>query len=1469
IKSIALLYNFQTLTEEKKLNCDNFDNPVDGEGRYVLDAAKRFKSWLEINPVSDGGTMTVMFDRENPNYDIRIHIVADGHDDFKNSGAMDDVNMNGSSRYYQYKMNHGDGGGFIWSGTFANDYDSSNHISLELDDPIYAEIYMISSSNTGKYNYEFGRMGILEYGDTNGSNGVKPYNGTADPLKLPSVSMTNYPAFDTNVFANENLWNISRSGKEVVLSQTYMPGTYSMKVETTLGERVYGYYNAEEKMLAWQPRENYTFTILQGVLSFNEKECSPTDGWQDSVTLELMMNDASDFDIIEFKRNGSFPTELGEDEVLYERKPNSATARFIIQATTGKNGTPYTFYAYKKDPDTLENVVVAVSEPRTVRIDREAPEVSEIEYYMVEDGQERLLSEEELEYLDKNWTKNQILAKFSVSDNGKSGIATAATETYIEEEVLNDNGDRNVVVTINDNRPMELEYVDARGNSTIAPIRQFKVDRVEGKLTFKYSTYRKDGMYNFCSSNVLVYYSANFGASGWKLWYSYERDAQGEDVWVESAEVMEEGSGKTRVLTIDWNMGDIYDVNGGADFKIKMVNQAGLYEEVYPYTAEGNRYPNDAIGNYIIWLRLANIYLDTSLNNIFVNDNGNILSVEEILKSDEYKAKYFDKQYDGTDEYAGKKNYQFYTDLSKLNGDEVFFANDKLGIIYTAAGRSRPRIDLGENGIVPVEMRYTSSEVGDTRLSFQVVLTGTANYNYIVYFTKLSDINFEEDVDVEEDTYWTTYEIDAKISKRIINIALADQEAFSSAKKYYYGDEVPGEIDVYVEEIGEYVSIKIDTAASSTASINEYDVRGISPSGYGNIEYVVESTTIFINARPVAVDLRFDDGNIGNIPAGISAGKAHKITGTYVDINGAEQKAIIEYVLNNKPVNTLAEVGEYIINVSLTDNNYTISGQKSFKFNIARGQLAIETGVRIKDYTEGQIQYDLIIDEEAKDQNLYSDSDLKVTYYEYLEGAVYNSVTQKIEGKKSDEPMTEYPTERGLYFVKVEFVTTTNPNFFAKSDYADGYLIIVSAQTNVNVEKVVLEYSYTAEKFTFDLVDAVAEVRSSSNKQLWSASMPADGIVKVQYKDVDGSFVDVAPNPNEGGGWYSETGRYEYRVVYNGNDDYNESSINVVMIINEAELKGITFNPVEVVYDGKQHAPTVGGLFNYTGLKITFQYGLKKVSCDGVSANDVIKEEFDFVDAREYNMYMTVSKDGFATKEFQTKITIKKAKMEGVSAALLDVVYDGKRHDITFLGIKYEDNGSMTYNGEPVIIKGGNTDGNAYATNVYIEEGVGPSYYTGEVTLGSANYEDLVLKTQITIRQALLPYQEISKTLPNKVPSGMNLSSYYGSFVDSSGTVVECALQYRKYLKGNEDKGEIVTPDENGVLADGRYTVWIVIPNSNYYIDKYWTVDIGEINSSEISTAGWVAIGAVAVLMAAAAITAVVVVKKRKKAGIV
>ena len=1445
VTSISLLYNLDAYA----LRFPTYVRPQAEDGKYTLDKSGNVKDWSEINATTDGGKITVKFDVDNVLYDIRVHIVADGHDEFVASGAMDKVVLGGKERVYQYKMNNGEGGGFIWSGNIVTTNDSSNHINLLLDDPIYAEIYLIKSTNTGKYTYEFGQMGALSYVDTNGVDGklVKPYTGSGAPLKLPTVVMTSNSAFDTSVFANESLWQISRdSASGISLSQTYMPGIYKMKLETKLGERVYGYYNAENRILAWQPKQDYLFTILQGNLSFGAGTTS-TDGWQTEVTFELKMSGANDFDTIEFQRNGAFPSDSAEG---FDYRDGSAF--YTVSAGTGKNGTAYTFYAYKRDAVSGNNVVVAVSESRTVRIDLDGPEATEVEYYMVVDGEEQLLSEEDMENIQKNWTKNQIIAKFFVTDNDKSGIDIAARGNYITETVLNSKGDRNVVVQVNDSLPKDLVYVDAKGNSTTVRV-QANVDRVQGRLSIGGDSYRPEGRFNYSTKNVIVRYNATFGTSGWKLCYSYQRDAQGNDIWVECPDLMTE-SGAIKQFTIDWNMGNV-NAGIGDDFKMKMVNVAGLYEdEVFPLDSQGNRLPNDAIGNYIIWLKIADIYLDSSLDNVFVE--GEDRSVADILASGEGDT-YFAKEYDGTDIYKGKKEYSFYADLSKLNVNGFYgSAEEKLGVIYTPAGMSRPRIDLGNGGRVTVELRYSQSNSGAVKLYFSVPLYDTDQFNYQIHFTDLSQINFQETVYLEEDTYWSTGEIDTKINKRRIEIQLAEHETLNeNVSTYYYGDDIPKSVEFFVEAIGEIIEIQLKTNASSTAGIGIYAVAGIAPNGYANIEYVVNPTDITIQQRPVAVDLRFDDGEIGNIPTGVNAGVTHTITGTYQDVNDDTQSAEIKYILNGEEVQTIGAVGEYICQISLTNNNYVISGQTSFRFKVAKAFLDVTTGLRKKDYTSSAVDYNLIIPEQSRD--LYEDSDLQVTYYKYLDGSTFNEVTNEITGTWDRvNPLEGAPTERGLYHVEVEFITANHPNFF-KNKYSGGDLVIVKAGTQVNVEKTVLEYSFTAEKFTFDLQDAVAEVRSSSNKQLWAAGNNASGIIKVMYQDpANKTYIDVAPTPKDGGGWYSEVGTYNYRIKYMGDDNYESSETDVVLVINKAELKGITFKSVEgVVYDGKSHLPTVTGLLNYTGLDITYQYGTKIV-------NDL--NELSIVNASDtpYNIIMKIKKDGYQDLVLTATVKINKAKISDVSADPLDVEYDGRKHTVNFKGLELKD-GAYYYKGTLVRMEG-NTEGNAFATNVLIDPELGePSYYSGKVTLNVANYEPLELNTYINIRQTKLPYKEIGKDLPKKLPSGMDLRAYRGYFIDTAGKQVNCSLIFR------DAEGNIVELNEQGTLADGRYRVEIVIPNDNFYLDEYWDFEIGEINSKEISAYGFVAIGVVAALMAAAAITAIVVVRKRKKAGIV
>ena len=194
-------------------------------------------------------------------------------------------------------------------------------------------------------------------------------------------------------------------------------------------------------------------------------------------------------------------------------------------------------------------------------------------------------------------------------------------------------------------------------------------------------------------------------------------------------------------------------------------------------------------------------------------------------------------------------------------------------------------------------------------------------------------------------------------------------------------------------------------------------------------------------------------------------------------------------------------------------------------------------------------------------------------------------------------------------------------------------------------------------------------------------------------------------------------------------------------------------------------------------------------------------------------------------------------------------------------GLYYDD--GITAGGVNVIIKSGNEEGVLFATDVKIDPATGlPTNHGGTIVLSANNYENLSLNTYININQIEFKYTEIGKTVPYKVPSGMSLSDYKG-YHELNGEKFECDLIYF------DKEGNVVVPNEDGVLADGSYTVKIKLPNSNYYINEYWRLEIGEINSKSLTTLGIIAVVAVAMILIAAVVTAVVVVKKRKQAGIV
>ena len=233
---------------------------------------------------------------------------------------------------------------------------------------------------------------------------------------------------------------------------------------------------------------------------------------------------------------------------------------------------------------------------------------------------------------------------------------------------------------------------------------------------------------------------------------------------------------------------------------------------------------------------------------------------------------------------------------------------------------------------------------------------------------------------------------------------------------------------------------------------------------------------------------------------------------------------------------------------------------------------------------------------------------------------------------------------------------------------------------------------------------------------------------------------------------------------------------------------------------------------------------------------------------------MTVSQDGFQSYETSATVTIAKAKIVGVTSVPVAAVYDGAQHRVTFNGLDTV-RGAYYYDNKPVTISSTSTSeaGNLYAINA--------GNYNGRVRLQVNNYEDLILDTFIQIDKAEIVVSDAIIDLQGQIPSGLPINERYGQYT-KDGKDTSCNLIFK------DANGNVVALNANGSLPDGEYTVELNV-GENYFINKSWNLIVGEINKSELSVGGIIAVSVTVAVMVAAIITSVVVVNKRKKNDVI
>ena len=199
------------------------------------------------------------------------------------------------------------------------------------------------------------------------------------------------------------------------------------------------------------------------------------------------------------------------------------------------------------------------------------------------------------------------------------------------------------------------------------------------------------------------------------------------------------------------------------------------------------------------------------------------------------------------------------------------------------------------------------------------------------------------------------------------------------------------------------------------------------------------------------------------------------------------------------------------------------------------------------------------------------------------------------------------------------------------------------------------------------------------------------------------------------------------------------------------EIEGLNFYSKEITYDGQPHSLEVSGLDS----SMTVTYSQK-----------------DIVNAGEYQISATVSKEGYKDKILTAMLKINKALIDGIKFENKDFPYDGKSHTILVENI--DDSYSVTYSSNNIQTK--------------------PGTYEIIATISKDNFEDKILKAILTITKVDLPYS-LSDT--ERVYTGKEIElveskdNFNFIIYDSSSNVINSIVNPGMYLvtysySGNE-----------------------------------------------------------------------------------
>ena len=593
-------------------------------------------------------------------------------------------------------------------------------------------------------------------------------------------------------------------------------------------------------------------------------------------------------------------------------------------------------------------------------------------------------------------------------------------------------------------------------------------------------------------------------------------------------------------------------------------------------------------------------------------------------------------------------------------------------------------------------------------------------------------------------------------------------------------------------------------------------------------------------------------------------GLEYRVKATYRTVEGETVDAKV--IVSGDDGTIIQGVGAYTVTFATGDPNYTIRNTNEMTITIVGTNANLNLAAQTYAYNNGEpVNFAVKLADDSLFELPEGDV-IEITYISGVDGDKAGSVqTYTVTMKWVDGVVTltgDAPTKIGTYTVQMSYNGARTSEGTYQNNYTD--VVLDSKMTIAKATPKILgvtdiEITYNKISHTYEVPDdpendddGLRMVSDYLDGRVYEFS-DAENILVLQYYNTETEkWERVDMTDAQSAGWFKNAGEYTYRYSYGGDGNYNAvTSDPVTLTINKAVYDGadlklykdntntpITLeegNVYKVDYNGKNQYLTAksGNFFDYSGAEpVAIEPGAEIIYFRVGNILDTPRPEaLNMQDARDYEVTITITSDNY--EEFTYKmhyvinavdipdgaIVVKTSSgsdiTDGTSADApqsLIATYTGKEH-----GYRADNSGEIIieFDAKKLLEYPGTTpkysvtyvpDGNQ--SNTLINAGSYSGHYS--ITVGLTNYKPISVYVSMRINpmstKATIEKDETIK--PTTETNIYNVVS--GMFKDVDGNEQEGTLVF------TDSTGKTVTPDEQGTLPAGDYTVTMVDSNGNY-----------------------------------------------------